>query len=187
MLILKALQSAPMHGFGISVRIRQISADVLQVEQGSLYPALYRLEEQGWIKASGAFPRTIGGPASMKSRGSAANNLTRDRRLGTALPRHQPGAGRGNWGRRRMTPFRLVDSRAPCAQSARAGPQMADEMRGALLLEAEATGGGSGVCAALEFGHVDSNCHVARARSTSGRVATAAKANPGDLRSSRAA
>jgi PadR family transcriptional regulator, regulatory protein PadR len=49
MLILKALQLEPMHGFGISVRIRQISRDVLQVEQGSLYPALYRLEEQGWI------------------------------------------------------------------------------------------------------------------------------------------
>ncbi len=51
MLILKALQLEPMHGFGISVRIRQISDEVLQVEQGSLYPALYRLEEQGWIKA----------------------------------------------------------------------------------------------------------------------------------------
>jgi transcriptional regulator len=51
MLILKALQFEPMHGFGISVRIRQISDEVLQVEQGSLYPALYRLEEQGWIKA----------------------------------------------------------------------------------------------------------------------------------------
>ena len=51
MLILKALQLEPMHGFGISVRIRQISDEVLQVEQGSLYPALYRIEEQGWIKA----------------------------------------------------------------------------------------------------------------------------------------
>ena len=51
MLILKALQLEPMHGFGISIRIRQISNEVLQVEQGSLYPALYRLEEQGWIKA----------------------------------------------------------------------------------------------------------------------------------------
>jgi PadR family transcriptional regulator, regulatory protein PadR len=49
MLILKALQRGPMHGFGISVLIRQISKDVLQVEQGSLYPALYRLEDQGWI------------------------------------------------------------------------------------------------------------------------------------------
>ena len=51
MLILKALQLEPMHGFGISIRIRQISDEVLQVEQGSLYPALYRLKEQGWIKA----------------------------------------------------------------------------------------------------------------------------------------
>ena len=51
MLILKALQLEPMHGFGISVRIRQMSDEVLQVEQGSLYPALYRLEDQGWITA----------------------------------------------------------------------------------------------------------------------------------------
>lgn len=51
LLVLKALQHEPMHGFGISVRIRQMSDEVLQVEQGSLYPALYRLEEQGWIKA----------------------------------------------------------------------------------------------------------------------------------------
>jgi transcriptional regulator len=51
MLILKAVQLEPMHGFGISVRIRQMSDSVLQVEQGSLYPALHRLEEQGWISA----------------------------------------------------------------------------------------------------------------------------------------
>src|ERR1043165_1693906 len=51
LLVLKALQLEPMHGFGISVRIRQMSDEVLQVEQGSLYPALYRLEEQGWISA----------------------------------------------------------------------------------------------------------------------------------------
>ncbi len=51
MLILKALQLGPMHGFGISVLIRQISKEVLQVEQGSLYPALYRLEDQGWIES----------------------------------------------------------------------------------------------------------------------------------------
>lgn len=51
LLILKSLQHEPMHGFGISVRIRQMSDEVLQVEQGSLYPALYRLEEKGWIRA----------------------------------------------------------------------------------------------------------------------------------------
>ena len=51
MLILKALARGPIHGFGISVEIRTLSQDVLEVEQGSLYPALYRLEEQGWIRA----------------------------------------------------------------------------------------------------------------------------------------
>lgn len=49
MLILKTLQLGPRHGFGISAQIRQVSSDVLNVEQGSLYPALYRLEKQGWI------------------------------------------------------------------------------------------------------------------------------------------
>lgn len=51
MLILKAVALEAMHGFGISVRIRQMSGDVLQVEQGSLYPALYRLEAKGWIRS----------------------------------------------------------------------------------------------------------------------------------------
>ncbi len=51
LLILKSLLAEPMHGFGIVARIRQLSRDMLTVEQGSLYPALYRLEEQGWIKA----------------------------------------------------------------------------------------------------------------------------------------
>jgi transcriptional regulator len=51
MLILKSLQLGPMHGFGISVLIRQMSKEVLQVEQGSLYPALYRLEDAAWIES----------------------------------------------------------------------------------------------------------------------------------------
>jgi transcriptional regulator len=52
LLILRALQLGPMHGFGVSVLIRQMSKEVLQVEQGSLYPALYRLEQQGWINSA---------------------------------------------------------------------------------------------------------------------------------------
>ena len=52
MLILKALDVAPMHGFGVSIRIKQMSRDVLQIEQGSLYPALYRLVNRGWISSS---------------------------------------------------------------------------------------------------------------------------------------
>lgn len=55
MLILKALQLGPMHGFGISGLIRQMSKEVLQVDQGSLYPALYRLEDQGWIESEWGF------------------------------------------------------------------------------------------------------------------------------------
>ncbi|HEX5437841.1 MAG TPA: PadR family transcriptional regulator [Gemmatimonadaceae bacterium] len=51
LLILKSLSLEPMHGWGISQRIQQISRDVLQVNQGSLYPALHRLEHRGWIAA----------------------------------------------------------------------------------------------------------------------------------------
>ena len=51
MLILQTLALERMHGWGISQRIQQISRDVLQVNQGSLYPALHRLEQQGWITA----------------------------------------------------------------------------------------------------------------------------------------
>ena len=51
MLILKTLSLEPMNGWGIAKRITQISKDVLQVQQGSLYPALHRLEHQGWIQA----------------------------------------------------------------------------------------------------------------------------------------
>lgn len=52
LLILKTLALEPQHGWAISERIQQISSDVLQVQQGSLYPALHRLERRGWIKAS---------------------------------------------------------------------------------------------------------------------------------------
>jgi PadR family transcriptional regulator PadR len=52
LLILKTLELEPMHGWGITQRIQQVSEDVLQVNQGSLYPALHRLEEQGWISST---------------------------------------------------------------------------------------------------------------------------------------
>ena len=51
LLILRTLQPGPMHGWAISERIQQISENLLQVNQGSLYPALHRLEHQGWISA----------------------------------------------------------------------------------------------------------------------------------------
>ncbi|HEX2099779.1 MAG TPA: PadR family transcriptional regulator [Candidatus Synoicihabitans sp.] len=84
MLILKALQLEPMHGFGISVRIRQISEDVLRVEQGSLYPALYRLEEQGWITSEW---------------GVSENNRKAKFYSLTATGRKQLKAETENWGR----------------------------------------------------------------------------------------
>ena len=49
MLILKAVSLGPLHGYGVLLRIQQISRDRLEIQQGSLYPALYRLEDQGWI------------------------------------------------------------------------------------------------------------------------------------------
>jgi PadR family transcriptional regulator len=52
MLILKIVALGSVHGYGISQRIRQISQDVLQVQQGSLYPALHRLERRGWLEAT---------------------------------------------------------------------------------------------------------------------------------------
>jgi PadR family transcriptional regulator, regulatory protein PadR len=51
MLILKVIALGPIHGYGIVQRILQISKEALQVRQGSLYPALYRLENRGWLKA----------------------------------------------------------------------------------------------------------------------------------------
>jgi PadR family transcriptional regulator PadR len=52
LLILQTIALEPMHGWGIAKRIRQVSGDVLQVTQGSLYPALHRLEQQAWLKAT---------------------------------------------------------------------------------------------------------------------------------------
>ena len=49
MLILKAVSLGPLHGYGVLLRIQQISKERLEIQQGSLYPALYRLEHQGWI------------------------------------------------------------------------------------------------------------------------------------------
>ncbi|PYS77621.1 MAG: PadR family transcriptional regulator [Acidobacteria bacterium] len=51
MLILKALSLGPLHGYGVISRIRQMSGEMLDVEQGSLYPALYRIEQRGWVNS----------------------------------------------------------------------------------------------------------------------------------------
>ena len=54
MLVLKVLAPGAQHGYGIASRLEQLSADVLRVEEGSLYPALYRMEERGWITSEWA-------------------------------------------------------------------------------------------------------------------------------------
>jgi PadR family transcriptional regulator, regulatory protein PadR len=51
LLILRTLQTGPQHGWAISERVQQVSSEVLRIQQGSLYPALHRLERRGWIKA----------------------------------------------------------------------------------------------------------------------------------------
>ena len=51
MLVLKALSLGPLHGYGIIQRIGQMSGDMLAVEQGALYPALYRIEDKGWVRS----------------------------------------------------------------------------------------------------------------------------------------
>lgn len=72
LLIMKSVALQPMHGWGIAQRIRQVSADVLQVNQGALYPALHRLEQQGWIQSKWG--------ESVNNRRARYYELTRDGR-----------------------------------------------------------------------------------------------------------
>ena len=51
LLVLKALSLGPMHGYGVGQRIQQLAEDMLQIEEGTLYPALYRIEQRGWIES----------------------------------------------------------------------------------------------------------------------------------------
>ena len=93
LLVLKTLELEPMHGWGISQRIQQISESVLQVNQGSLYPALHRLEEQGWIKASWA--------ASENNRQARYYELTR-------AGRKQLAEEKENWARLSLAVTRIL-------------------------------------------------------------------------------
>lgn len=79
LLILKTLALGPMHGWAVGQRIQQISKGVLQIQQGSLYPALHRLEQQGWIRAEWG--------ESEKNRRAKYYSLTRagKKRLGDEL------------------------------------------------------------------------------------------------------
>ena len=81
LLILKTLQAEALHGWGISKRIRETSDDVLQVNQGSLYPALYRLEDRGWVESEWG--------VSPEGRRAKFYTLTRDGRAQLAEERAQ--------------------------------------------------------------------------------------------------
>jgi transcriptional regulator len=84
MLILKALSAGPMHGYGVGQRIELLAEEMLKVEEGSLYPALYRLEERGWIKSDW---------------GKSENNRRARFYTLTAAGRRQLGVEEENWRR----------------------------------------------------------------------------------------
>jgi len=85
LLVLKTLDSmGPMHGFGIAVRIQQVSEDLLQLNQGTLYPALLRLEQRGWISSKWALQKITAKRSSTHSRGPGANSYSRKPRAGSA-------------------------------------------------------------------------------------------------------
>lgn len=81
LLILKALVLGPLHGWGISKRLRLLSDEVLEVGQGSLYPALYRLEDKGWVQAEWG--------TSPEGRRAKFYSLTRDGRKQFAAERSE--------------------------------------------------------------------------------------------------
>jgi PadR family transcriptional regulator PadR len=95
LLILRTLAAGPMHGWGISQRIQQVSASVLVVNQGSLYPALYRLEEEGWIASEWG--------ASENNRRAKFYKLTRNGER--QLEREQQ-----NWQRLAAAVFRVLET-----------------------------------------------------------------------------
>ena len=95
MLILKALSLGPLHGYGIGQRIMQMSKDVLRVEEGSLYPALYRIERQGWITAEW---------------GVSENNLRAKFYKLTRAGRKQLEIEEENWGRLARAVFKVMQT-----------------------------------------------------------------------------
>src|SRR4051812_39964792 len=81
MLILKALSLGPMHGYGVGQRIQQLADDMLRVEEGTLYPALYRIEQKGWVASEWG--------ASDKNRRARFYKLTRTGRKQLAAEQSQ--------------------------------------------------------------------------------------------------
>ena len=85
-LILKTISIEPKHGWAIAKRIQQVSRDALQIQQGSLYPALHRLEQQAWIEAGGGPPKRAAWQSSTRSPRPAGSSSKRSSPPGTASP-----------------------------------------------------------------------------------------------------
>jgi len=95
MLILKVLRRGPLHGFGIAERIQQLSQDVLSVGEGSLYPALYRLQDRGWIQSEWGQSENNRRPNTIHSSGPGANNWKRKPQAGSrCAPRSRKSCNR---------------------------------------------------------------------------------------------
>jgi hypothetical protein len=90
MLVLKALSLGPMHGYGVGQRIGQLAEEMLKVEEGTLYPALYRIEQRGWIKSEWGYRRINGGRVSTSCHAPAASSWKWNRRSGRIF--HWPSA-----------------------------------------------------------------------------------------------
>ena len=88
LMVLRTLeQMGPQHGYGIARRIEQVSGDRLQLNQGTIYPALLQLEQRGWIRASWASPRTTAVRASTRLRGRDAGGSLKKKRGGASRRR----------------------------------------------------------------------------------------------------
>ena len=87
LLILRTLALKPMHGWGVAQRIQELSKEVLQVGQGSLYPALYRLEYKGWIRSEWSITEKTGGRSFIILAQRAKSNWKRNWPSGIACPR----------------------------------------------------------------------------------------------------
>src|SRR5215203_5583341 len=83
MLILKAVSLGQMHGYGVGQRIQQLAEDMLRVEEGTLYPALYRIEQKGWIESEWARRRRTGAQGSTGSPAPATSSSRLRRRSGS--------------------------------------------------------------------------------------------------------
>ena len=103
LLVLKTLSLGPMHGWGVSQRIQQLSSDVLQVNQGSLYPALHRLEHRGWIASEW---------------GTSENNRRAKYYRLTAAGRRQLDTERSDWARFARAVEEVLDAAQPDPEAA---------------------------------------------------------------------